>query len=303
MRGCVDLRKPNSCIRYEHFQDGGASHYSAAHLPQRLITKVDLSDFYMHFLIGQADRRYMRFMWEGKKYECIGMPFGLAPALRLATKMMAPVIRYLDRALNNHLYRRPNSACRSYKESMTQTQLLVGTLHNLGFGIHPDKAQVIPSRSSEFWAQGEQQENAVLSASRQDPFDRRRSEQSSPKNELGTLMVRKFCSLLGKLNSLSGVVVSAQLHLWPLHHLMRQQLMRAAYKDLMHLNSQVIEEMQWWHDKMHHGQARRSYSAKCQMVSRPMLQASAGADGGDPSATPASSRTRLKASCYHQRRA
>ena len=40
--------------------------------------------------------------------------------------------------------------CRSYKESITHTQLLVDTLHNLGFGIHPDKAQVIPSRLSEF---------------------------------------------------------------------------------------------------------------------------------------------------------
>ena len=27
--------------------------------------------------------------------------------------------------------------------------------------------------------------------------------------------------------------------------------MRAACKDLMHLNSQVIEKMQWWHDEMH----------------------------------------------------
>ena len=70
-------------------------------------------------------------------------------------------------------------------------------------------------------------------------------------NECDTLTVRKFCSLLGKLNSPSGAVVSAQLHLWPLHHLMRQQLMSATYKDFMHLNSQVIEEMRRWHDEMH----------------------------------------------------
>ena len=27
--------------------------------------------------------------------------------------------------------------------------------------------------------------------------------------------------------------------------------MRTTYKDLMRLNSPVVEEMQWWHDKMH----------------------------------------------------
>ena len=89
----------------------------------------------------------MRFMWEGKKYQCIGMPFGLAPAPRLATKMMAPVIRYLrSRGLWLAIYIDDLILLpRSYKESIEQTQLLVDTLHKLGFGIHPDKCQVIPS--------------------------------------------------------------------------------------------------------------------------------------------------------------
>jgi len=116
------------------------------------ITKVDLSDFYMHFLIGKTDRRYMRFMWEGRKFQCIGMPFGLALAPRLATKMMAPVIRYLRSCgLRLAIYIDDLILLsRSYKESIEQTQLLVDTLHSLGFGIHPDKCSVIPSRSAEF---------------------------------------------------------------------------------------------------------------------------------------------------------
>ena len=67
--------------------------------------------------------------------------------MRLATKMMAPVICnlrscgvriaiYIDDLI---------LLCYSYKESITRTQLLVDTLHNLSFGIHPNKAQVIPS--------------------------------------------------------------------------------------------------------------------------------------------------------------
>ena len=79
-------------------QDGGLAHDPALIRRSDHITKVDLNDFYMHFLIGQADRRYMRFMWEGRKFQCIGMPFGLAPAPRLATKMMALVIRFSDLA-------------------------------------------------------------------------------------------------------------------------------------------------------------------------------------------------------------
>ena len=66
--------------------------------------------------------------------------------------MMAPVIRYLRSCgLRVAIYiDDPILLSRSYKESIAHTQLLVDTLHNLGFGIHPDKAQVIPSRSAEF---------------------------------------------------------------------------------------------------------------------------------------------------------
>ena len=147
MRGCIDLRQPNSCIRYEHFKMEGLHTVQSFIRRNDLMTKIDLSDFYMHFLIGKADRRYMRFMWEGKKYECIGMPFGLAPAPRLATKIMAPVIRYLRSCgLRVAIYIDDLILLsRSYKESIAQTQLLVDTLHKLGFSIHPEKVQLIPS--------------------------------------------------------------------------------------------------------------------------------------------------------------
>jgi len=269
MRGCIDLRKSNEHIEYEHFKMEGLHTIQQLIRRNDYITKVDLSDFYMHFLIGKADRRYMRFMWEGKKYQCVGMPFGLAPAPRLATKMMAPVIRYLRSCgLRLAIYIDDLIVLsRSYKESIEHTQLLVDTLHSLGFGIHPDKCSVIPSRSAEFLGTQVNSRKMQFRVPRDKIRSTRREIRSVfSENEVGKLTVRKFCSLLGKLNALSGAVVSAQLHLWPLHHLMRQQLARARYQDLMHLNSQVIEEMQWWHDEMHNWSGKAIISARCQMV-------------------------------------
>ena len=74
MRGCVDLRKPNEHIEYEHFKMEGLRTIQQLICRNDYITKVDLLDFYMHLLIGMADRRYMRFMWEGRNFQCIGMP-------------------------------------------------------------------------------------------------------------------------------------------------------------------------------------------------------------------------------------
>ena len=56
------------------------------------------------------------------------------------------------------------------------------------------------------------------------------------------------------------------MYLWPLHHLMRQQLVCVTYKDPMHLNLQVIKEMQWWHNEMHQWSGKAMILARCQMV-------------------------------------
>ena len=178
----------------------------------------------------------------------------LSSGPRLATKMMAPVIRYL-RSCGLRLAIHINDLIllsRSYKESIEQTQLLVDTLQSLGFGIHPNKCSVIPSRSAEFFGTQVNSKKMHFRMPRDKIRSTRREIRSIfSENKISKLTVRKFCSLLGKLNSFSGAVVPAQLHLWPLHHLMRQQLAEARYQDLMHLNSQVIEEMQWWHEEMH----------------------------------------------------
>ena len=94
-------------------------------------------------------------------------------------------------------------------------QLLVDILHNLGFGNHPDKCSVIPSRSAEFLGTQVNSRKMQFYVPRDKIRSTRREIHSVfSENEIGTLTVRKFCSLPGKLSALSGVVVSAQLHLW-----------------------------------------------------------------------------------------
>ena len=80
MRGCIDLGSPNEHIVYEHFKMEGLRTIQHLLCCNDYITKVDLSDFYMHVLIVRADRRYMRFIWEGRKLQCIDMPFGSGPS-------------------------------------------------------------------------------------------------------------------------------------------------------------------------------------------------------------------------------
>ena len=51
----------------------------------------------MHLSIAEHDRKFFRLMFTGIEYECVGMPFGLAPAPRIATKFLQPAIKYFRR--------------------------------------------------------------------------------------------------------------------------------------------------------------------------------------------------------------
>lgn len=180
------------------------------------------------------------------------MPFGLAPAPRLATKMMAPIIQYLcAHGLWLAVYIDDLILpARSHKESIKQTQLLVDTQAQVRHSSSQMPSNPLPIKK-------------ILGHT----IEQRKIQFRLPKvkirsthqeirsvfsdNDNGTLIVQKLCSFLSKLNSLSKAAISAQLHLWPLHHLMRQQLAHATYKDGTHLNLHVIEQMQWCHDQMH----------------------------------------------------
>jgi hypothetical protein len=269
VRGCIDLRKVNQHIVYRHFKMEGL--HTVSQLAKRgdYGVTVDMRDFYMHWLIRKRDRPLMRFMWEGVKYQCLAMPFGLAPAPRLATKLFLPVLRklrsmglrvtgYIDDCL---------LLSRSYRGALQQAQLMVDLIHKLGFDIHPEKSQLVPSQSRVFLGT---QVNTRLMQFRV-PREKLRSIRREisallHQNESGGLTTRLLACMLGKLNALRGAVVSAQLHLWPLHHLLRQSLAASSWEGKVVLDDPSIEELLWWQQQMHQWSGQTIIPKRSQMV-------------------------------------
>ena len=86
------------------------------------------------------------------------------------------------------------------------------TPHKLDFSIHPDKCRVIPSQLAEFVGTQVNSRKMQFRVPRDKIISTRREIRAVfSENDNNTLMLRKFCSLLGKLNSLSGAVILAQL--------------------------------------------------------------------------------------------
>ena len=255
VRGCLDLRPLNRHLRYEHFKMEGLHTVRDLLRRRDFMAKVDLSDYFFHLPIPLEHREYFRFMWQGKKYQCTAMPFGLAPAPRLATKILQPVIRHL-RSMGVRLVVYIDDVlvlARSQEECLRHTQLLVDTLHHFGFGVHPDKIQAVPTRSIEFL--GIQVNSALMQfrVPRHKIRDLRREISAvRSKHETGELTLRLYSSLIGKFNAIRGAVQSAPLHIWPLLHL-QNSVLRRSKKDWdspMSLSLRALEELSWWHQEM-----------------------------------------------------
>ena len=80
-------------------------------------------------------------MFDGAKYQCMAMPFGLAQTPKIATKFLQMAIRHLRRLgirsvmyIGNIILMVRNKA-----KSIRHRQIAVDSLHSLGFGVHPNK--------------------------------------------------------------------------------------------------------------------------------------------------------------------
>ena len=116
---------------------------------------------------------------------------------------------------------------RGRQKAIYYAQLAVNLLHRLGFGIHPDKAQVNPTQSIEVLG------TQVNSVKMQFLVPRSKRKSLLRKcidtlhlNSQHTLTARRYASLIGTLNAVRGAVTSAPLHIWPLLHLQKSVLAR-----------------------------------------------------------------------------
>jgi hypothetical protein len=69
------------------------------------LTSLDLKDAYFHIPIHLESRRYLRFLHQGVIWQFKALPFGLNTALRVFTKVTAPIVAYAHlHGISMHVY-------------------------------------------------------------------------------------------------------------------------------------------------------------------------------------------------------
>ncbi len=109
---------------------------------------IDLQDAYLHVPICRASRRYLRFVSEGRTYQFKVLPFGIATAPKVFTKLMlvlaaaarvrgVPLFHYLDDWLLRH---------QSPDQLLSNLSIVWDLMHRLGLIPNLEKSDLIPSQ-------------------------------------------------------------------------------------------------------------------------------------------------------------
>ena len=86
-RPVLDLSPLNAFLKNVPFRMETAASLRDVMHPGDWATSIDLRDVYFHLLIHPRDRKWLRFVWRDKVYQFCALPFGLAPAPWIFTKV------------------------------------------------------------------------------------------------------------------------------------------------------------------------------------------------------------------------
>ena len=151
-RPIIDLSPLNKLLRKIHFKMEDLRKVARSLSPGLWAVKLDLKDAYLHLRLALQVVKYFGFALGKRIFAFLVLPFGLAPAPWLFTRVLKPVKKALRRLgiritsfLDDFLL-----LARSRQEAVDHTRIAVGLLQRLGFHINWKKSILTPQRRLEY---------------------------------------------------------------------------------------------------------------------------------------------------------
>lgn len=246
-RPVINLKEVNQFLSYRHFKMEGIHSLRDLLRPNDWLGKIDLKDAYFVVPIWENHQKFLRFLWKGSLMEFACLPFGLASAPRIFTKLMKPVVALLRRSgirliiyLDDILFM--NQTPMALRRDISTALHL---LENLGFIINMTKSQLDPTQTLEFLG--------FLVNTRDMTLVLPQGKVTNIKNlctqmmALKVVTVRDVARLIGKLTASIQAIFPAPLHYRQLQSLKNQALQSGGtYDTQISLNPACREELLWW---------------------------------------------------------
>lgn len=250
-RPVIDLSPLNRTLKRIKFKMETAKSIRLSIRPGDWATSLDLRDAYFHVSMHPETWKYLRFVWEGRVFQFVSLPFGLSPApyiFTMVTKQLAILGRkrglrvkmYLDDWLTlNH------DRARCHQD----TEALVLLTQQLGFNIQPEKSDFVPSTSFSYLGMTFD----TLAFTVQPNGDRLQSLSTllSHMRQSHSTTYRTLLSLLGKMESMATLLPLARVYKRPLQRdVSARVVVRTDFNQPVVLGAWFLAATQQWTDQV-----------------------------------------------------
>ncbi|CAJ0944457.1 unnamed protein product [Ranitomeya imitator] len=248
VRPILDLKLLNRRVRLRHFRMESLRSVIASMEAQEFLCSIDIQDAYLHVPIFPGHHRFLRFAVQRDHFQFVALPFGLATAPRVFTKIMAALMAILRVRglvlfpyLDDILIKAP-----SFAQAHESLSIVLDTLARFGWLVNQKKSCLIPSQRIIFLG--------ML-------FDTRQSRVFLPKDKRSTLCrdirllqgprppsLRSAMKVLGRMVATLEAIPFAQFHSRPLQQAILSQWDRSVFSldRPIRLSFRVRRSLNWW---------------------------------------------------------
>lgn len=219
--------------------------------PGDFLTSIDLKDAYFSVPVRQQDRKYLRFIWQGQRYQFTCLPFGLRTAPRVFTKVTKPVISEArERGIRTVIYIDDTIIMsRCPEQASRDTTFLQHTFSDLGFNVNLEKSALSPSQELEFLGFILNTKSMKISLSHKKVSAILRDISNLITLEVPT--AKQVAQVIGSLVSTFPAVLQGPLHYRALEVGKTNALFRrGSYKEPCPLSPAMLSELLWWQNNL-----------------------------------------------------
>ena len=251
-RMILNLKNLNQFIKYHHFKMDSLQTVLQMITKDCYMTACDMKDAYYCLFVAPQHQKYLKFQWKDKLFAFRACPNGLCMLPRVFTKLLKPVFSALGRkGFESSIY--IDDSFQKGINKMLATRNVIETVKNLtelGFIIHPEKSELVPTQTLVFLGCTLNSRDMTVSV----PQEKAQRYAVTIANFLKTKSntIRELCKIIRMLVSLFPAVQLGKLYYRQLENEKIMALRRSwgDFDSKIILSQIAKSDLQWWLDNL-----------------------------------------------------
>jgi hypothetical protein len=253
IRFILDAKQLNFHLIIPHFKLENIGTVLDTIRPKDLMVKFDLKAAYSQVPMAAAAQDYLGFAYEERAFVLRALPFGLATAPCLFTKIMKPVISKLREKYRCGIYLDDGIMIfATLEEAENGVRDMLQLLSRLGLRISFGKSRLVPVRVLEFlgWVIDTERMEVSVTEEKRTEAGRRVEAWVKRAKEGAQVRVRDFSSIIGLLSSMALAVPQAHLRLRLCHQAIDDAVQGNGWDGKMTLDGKLLPGLLWWGERL-----------------------------------------------------